>query len=109
MSSLALSPLNQRRLANFRKNRRGWWSFWLFLVLFVLTSGAEFITNDRPVLVSYKGEFLAPAFVGPFVATASVLSSADAGLLCQVELVDHGADMRIRSLSTMRIRLLGSR
>ena len=32
-----LSPLNQRRLANFRANRRGWWNFWIFLVLFVVT------------------------------------------------------------------------
>lgn len=76
MSGLTLSPLNQRRLANFKKNRRGWWSFWLFLVLFVLTSGAEFITNDRPIIVSYKGDLLAPAFVtypeakfGGFLAT----------------------------------------
>lgn len=76
MSSARLSPLNQRRLANFRANRRGWWSFWIFLVLFVLTLGAEFITNDRPILVSYQGELLFPAFVtypeskfGGFLAT----------------------------------------
>lgn len=71
-----LSPLNRRRLANFRANRRGWWGFWLFLALFILTLGAEFITNDRPILVSYKGELLFPAFVtypeatfGGFLAT----------------------------------------
>ncbi len=58
-----LSPINQRRLANFRANKRGFWSFWIFLVLFVLAMGAEFITNDRPILVSYKGELLAPVFV----------------------------------------------
>ncbi len=59
----SLSPINQRRWANFKLNRRGWWSLWIFLVLFVLTSGAEFIANDRPILVSYKGEILAPVFV----------------------------------------------
>ena len=32
-----LSPINRRRLANFKAHRRGWWSFWIFLVLFVLT------------------------------------------------------------------------
>jgi ABC-type uncharacterized transport system, permease component len=58
-----LSPINQRRLANFRANRRGWWSFWIFLVLFVVTLGAEFVANDRPILVMYKGELLVPAFV----------------------------------------------
>jgi len=58
-----LSPLNQRRLANFRANKRGWWSFWIFLLFFVLTLGAEFVANDRPILVMYKGELLTPAFV----------------------------------------------
>ncbi len=58
-----LSPLNQRRWAAFKANRRGWWSFWIFLVLFTLTLGAEFIANDRPIIVSYKGELLVPALV----------------------------------------------
>ncbi len=58
-----LSPLNQRRLRVFRANRRGWWSLWIFLALFILTLGAEFIANDRPIVVSYKGELLVPAFV----------------------------------------------
>lgn len=59
----ALSPLNQRRWQNFKKNRRGVWSLWIFMILFVLTLFAEFIANDRPVLVSYKGELLMPVFV----------------------------------------------
>ncbi|MEP3301486.1 MAG: ABC transporter permease [Roseibium sp.] len=58
-----LSPINQRRLANFKANRRGLWSLWIFLILFVLAMGAEFLTNDRPILVSYKGELLVPTFV----------------------------------------------
>lgn len=58
-----LSPLNRRRWANFRANRRGWWSLWLFLAFFTLTLGSEFIANDRPIVVSYKGELLFPAFV----------------------------------------------
>ena len=58
-----LSPLNQRRLANFRANRRGWWSLWIFLALFLLALGSEFIANDRPIVVSYQGELLFPAFV----------------------------------------------
>ena len=55
-----LSPLNRRRLKNFKANRRGYWSFWLFLVLFVASLFAEFIANDRPIVVSYKGEWLYP-------------------------------------------------
>jgi microcin C transport system permease protein len=55
-----LSPLNQRRWQNFKANRRGYWSLWIFLVLFVLSLFAEFIANDKPVLASYKGEILVP-------------------------------------------------
>lgn len=58
-----LSPINQRRLANFKANRRGYWSLWIFLVLFIMALLAEFLTNDRPIIVSYKGEILAPIFV----------------------------------------------
>ncbi|MBN9084733.1 MAG: ABC transporter permease [Rhizobiales bacterium] len=59
----SLTPINRRRLDNFRANRRGYWSFWIFLVLFVLSLFAEFIANDRPILASYKGELLTPVFV----------------------------------------------
>nr|WP_306891750.1 ABC transporter permease [Ancylobacter amanitiformis] len=58
-----LSPINQRRLANFRRNGRGWWSFWLFSVLFVLSLGAEFIANDKPFLVEYDGGYYFPGLV----------------------------------------------
>ncbi|WP_237154380.1 ABC transporter permease [Oryzibacter oryziterrae] len=58
-----LSPVNRRRLANFRANRRGWWSFWIFAVLFVATLLSNFIANDKPLVVSYKGEILFPVFV----------------------------------------------
>jgi microcin C transport system permease protein len=56
----SLSPLNQRRLANFRANRRGFWSLWIFLVLFGLSLVAELLANDRPILVHFKGEFYFP-------------------------------------------------
>jgi microcin C transport system permease protein len=58
-----LTPVNARRLANFRANKRGYWAFWIFAVLFILSLFAEFIANDRPILVSYKGEILMPIFV----------------------------------------------
>ncbi|MCW2249105.1 microcin C transport system permease protein [Azospirillum fermentarium] len=57
-----LSPLTARRLTNFRANRRGWWSFWIFLVLFSVTLFAEFIANDRPLLVKYDGAWYTPVF-----------------------------------------------
>jgi microcin C transport system permease protein len=55
--------LNQRRWKTFRNHKRGYWSLWIFVVLFVLTLFAEFIANDRPLLVSYKGELLVPVLV----------------------------------------------
>lgn len=58
-----LSPVNQRRLANFRANKRGYYSFIVFTILFVLSLFAEFIANDKPIIVSYKGEILMPVFV----------------------------------------------
>ena len=59
---MALSPLNQRRWNNFRRNKRAFWSFWIFSVLFVLSLFAEFIANDKPILVSYRGELQMPIF-----------------------------------------------
>jgi microcin C transport system permease protein len=58
-----LSPMNRRRWQNFKANRRGYWSLWMFLVLFVLALFAEFIANDRPLVASYNGELLFPVVV----------------------------------------------
>lgn len=57
------SPINQRRWQNFKGNGRGYWSLQIFLVLFFVTLFAEFIANDKPLLVSYQGELLTPVFV----------------------------------------------
>jgi microcin C transport system permease protein len=55
-----MSPITQRRLALFRANRRGFWSLWIFLALFSLSIFAEFIANDKPIMLSYKGELYFP-------------------------------------------------
>lgn len=60
MKSFNLTPIQQRRLANFKRNRRGFWSLWAFLALFVVSLGAELIANDRPLLISYNGELFVP-------------------------------------------------
>jgi microcin C transport system permease protein len=57
---LALSPINRRRWENFKANRRGYWSLWIFLVLFILSLFAEFIANDKPFLIKYDGHFYFP-------------------------------------------------
>ncbi len=60
---LRLTPVNRRRLDNFRRNKRGYVSFWVFLALFTVSLFAEFIANDKPIVVSYKGELLSPVLV----------------------------------------------
>ncbi|MCW8977981.1 MAG: ABC transporter permease, partial [Marinobacter sp.] len=60
MSFRSLTPIQQRRLRNFRKNRRGFWSLWIFLALFGLSLVAELIANDSPLVVSYKGDLYFP-------------------------------------------------
>jgi microcin C transport system permease protein len=57
------SPTSKRRWQNFKANRRGYISFWLFLVLVVLSLFAEFIANDKPIIASYKGEIIMPVLI----------------------------------------------
>jgi microcin C transport system permease protein len=66
---MTLTPLARRRLAAFRRNRRGWWSLWIFLTLFVLSLLANVLANDRPLLVRYDGAFYVP-FLRAYPETA---------------------------------------
>ncbi len=59
---MSLSPLNQRRWRNFKRNRRAFWSLIIFSVIFVITLFAEFVANDKPILVNYRGDFYTPIF-----------------------------------------------
>ena len=59
---MTLSPITRRRLAQFKANRRGYVSFWLFLALLLVCLGAEFIANDKPLVVSYDGGLYMPVF-----------------------------------------------
>jgi microcin C transport system permease protein len=58
-----LSPLGQRRWRNFRANERGYWSLWLFLFLFFFSLFANFIANDKPLIVSHEKKLYFPVFV----------------------------------------------
>jgi microcin C transport system permease protein len=55
-----LSPINARRWRNFRANKRGYYSLWLFLLLFFVSLFADFIANDKPFLVQYDGGYYVP-------------------------------------------------
>ncbi|MFZ1726990.1 MAG: ABC transporter permease [Albidovulum sp.] len=76
---MALSPLNARRWRNFKANRRAFWSLWIFLVLFGASLMAEFLANDKPIIVNYRGDYFFPiyrfypetAFGGDFRTEAS--------------------------------------
>jgi microcin C transport system permease protein len=57
-----ITPLTRRRIDNFKANRRGYISLIIFLVLFVLGLFAEFIANDKPILVKYDGAYYTPIF-----------------------------------------------
>jgi len=56
------NPVSRRQWDTFRANRRGYWSLWLFSVLFVLCLGAELIANDKPLVLSYQSELYFPVF-----------------------------------------------
>ncbi len=56
-----LSP-GQRAWLRFRSNRRGYISLWIFSILFVLCFFAEVLSNDKPLIVSYEGEYYFPVF-----------------------------------------------
>ena len=57
-----LSKLNQRRLNNFKSNKRGYYSFWIFSFLFIISLFANFIANEKPLLVKYNSNFYYPIF-----------------------------------------------
>ncbi len=60
---IALSPINWRRWQNFKHNRRGFFSLWIFLTLFVVSLLAEFIANDKPLFISAGGNWYFPVLV----------------------------------------------
>lgn len=59
---MTLSPLNRERWHRFRQNRRGYWSLWIFLALFVISLFADFIANESPIVVRYQGELYFPVW-----------------------------------------------
>jgi microcin C transport system permease protein len=60
---ITISPINRRRWENFKANRRGYWSLWIFLALFVISLFAEFIANDKPIYIHVNGHSYFPALV----------------------------------------------
>jgi microcin C transport system permease protein len=57
---MALSPIAERRILQFKRNKRGYWSAWIFVLVFLLSLGAEFLANDKPIVVRYDEQFYFP-------------------------------------------------
>ena len=57
---MKLSPLNQRRFKNFKLNKRGWYSFWIFSFFFIVSLSADFISNDKPLLIKFNQSYYFP-------------------------------------------------
>ena len=88
---LRITPLTRRRLEAFHRNRRGFWSLWIFLAVFFITLFAEFIANDRPIVVRFDGAWYFPVFTdypettfgGEFPSPADYRDPAVATLISQ--------------------------
>jgi len=93
-----LSGISRRRLHNFAANRRGLWSLRIFAVLFLVTLFAEFIANDKPILVHYRGELYAPIlrYAKDFVETS-------AGILIQNPINIDRRSLSLRNSSQGKI------
>ncbi len=59
---MKMTPITQRRIQQFKANKRGFWSLWIFLILFFVCLSAEFVANDKPILIKYDGEYHMPVF-----------------------------------------------
>ncbi len=57
-----MQSITQKRIAVFKGNKRGYYSLWIFSILFIITLFSEFIANDKPLLISYKNDFYTPIF-----------------------------------------------
>ncbi|MDH3230582.1 MAG: ABC transporter permease [Alphaproteobacteria bacterium] len=68
---IPIRPVTRRRIRNFKANRRGYWSLWIFLALLVITLPAEFVANDKPLLIWFDG--------GLYVPVAEVYSETEFG------------------------------
>ena len=87
---IPISPITSRRIRNFKANRRGYWSFWIFLGLLAISLPAEIIANDKPILVRYDGAFYFPVLV-------SYPESTFGGFLPETDYTDPAVSEEIES------------
>lgn len=57
-----MSPVWKTRIKAFKKNKRAFWAFLLFMCIFMLSLFSEFLANDKPLIIQYKGKVYFPIF-----------------------------------------------
>ncbi|MCJ8327315.1 MAG: ABC transporter permease [Campylobacterales bacterium] len=57
-----MNKILEKRINIFKNNKRAYYSLWVFSFLFIITLGAEFIANDKPIFLKYKNEIYMPVF-----------------------------------------------
>lgn len=62
--SRSISP-TQRAWARFRRNRLGYWSLWAFIVMLLVSTAAELVSNDKPLVARVQGQWHFPMFNNP--------------------------------------------
>jgi microcin C transport system permease protein len=62
--TVSLSP-SQLAWRRFKRNRLGFYSLWAFVILFLISLGAELVSHDKPVLASYQGKLYMPLLKNP--------------------------------------------
>jgi len=62
MSNQKQNKPARRRWRRFKANKRGYYSLIIFSVLFIISLGAEFVSNDKPFVVSYNDKLYFPIF-----------------------------------------------
>ena len=60
---MMLSSLAKNRWKRFKSNKRAWYSFWIFILIFIFSLGVDFICNNKPLVLHYKNRYFFPIFV----------------------------------------------
>ncbi len=57
---LTFSPMSERRWNTFKRNRRAFYSLWIFLGLFYVSLISNLIANDKPLAINFEGQWYFP-------------------------------------------------
>jgi len=75
LQKLRLSPITQKRLQTFQKDRLAYGSLIALTILFLLSAAAELIANDKPYILKYDSQIYFPVFSEPLAADLGMTDS----------------------------------